>query len=91
MSIELTKSQIYDTQIEELMAQIINICQANGIAMIADFDISDDDNPGYRATTHLPNGEGKMPFDHALMRDIIDSTTPCEGGCAGCGGCGKAH
>lgn len=38
----MNKEEIYDSQISPLMLQIIEICKAEGIAMIASFDIGHD-------------------------------------------------
>jgi hypothetical protein len=40
----VTKEEIYDAQIDPLMAQILVICKANKIAMIADFSLDDEDD-----------------------------------------------
>lgn len=45
----MNKEQIYDNKISPLMQQVIEISKANGIAMIASFDIAHDDEG--------PNGE----------------------------------
>ncbi len=38
----MNKEQVYDDQISPLMLQIIDICKAKGIAMMASFDIAHD-------------------------------------------------
>lgn len=55
----MNKEQIYDTQINPLMAQILEICKANGIAMLATFDIPTPENPHWACTSHLPDETGK--------------------------------
>lgn len=57
----MNKEQIYDSQINPLMAQVIDICKANKIAMLATFDIPNDDDPDLACTTHLPDETGKLP------------------------------
>ena len=37
----MSKEQIYDERISPLIAQVIEICQENKIAMIANFDLGD--------------------------------------------------
>lgn len=56
-----SKEQIYDDQISPLMKQILEIAKANGIAMLAHFDIESEEDPGLRCTTTLPNGDGNFP------------------------------
>lgn len=62
----MNKEQIYDNQISPLMRQIIEICQANGIAMMASFDIAHDgegpngdDCSALVCSTLLPDGDGE--------------------------------
>lgn len=57
----MNKEQIYDAQINPLMAQIIEICTANKIAMFATFCIPNDKDAGLACTTHLPDETGKLP------------------------------
>lgn len=38
----MTKEEIYDNQINPLMAQIIEICKEHKIAMLADFTLDED-------------------------------------------------
>jgi bisphosphoglycerate-independent phosphoglycerate mutase (AlkP superfamily) len=38
----MTKEEIYDSQINPLMAQIINICKENKIAMLCNFRLDED-------------------------------------------------
>lgn len=62
----MNKENIYDTQVSPLMQQIIEICKANGIAMMASFDIAHDgegsngeDCSALICNTLLPNGDGE--------------------------------
>jgi hypothetical protein len=41
----------YDAEIAPLMTQIIATCKAHKIPMLADFDLSSDDDPGLKCTT----------------------------------------
>jgi len=60
----MNKEQIYDQQIAPLMTQIIEICQKNGIAMIASFDITTDVDGNLTCTTCLPDQNGKSAPGH---------------------------
>lgn len=55
------KEQIYDSEINPLMAKIISICQRDKIAMVASFDIPNDDDKNLVVTTHLPDETGNLP------------------------------
>lgn len=57
----MNKEQIYDSQINPLMAQIIEICKANQIAMLATFDIPNEEDADLACTSHLPDETGKLP------------------------------
>ncbi len=57
----MNKEQIYDEKINPLMTQVIEICKANSIAMLATFDIPNDEDPDLACTTHLPDETGKLP------------------------------
>jgi hypothetical protein len=71
----MNKEQIYDGQIEPLMTKILQICQQNGISMIASFDIEHAANPGLRCTSQLPDGDGNFTFSRvaALLVPIVQS------------------
>lgn len=58
------KEAIYDEQISPLMNQIIAICEANGIAMVANFEIPSPEDPTLGCATCLPNGDGVFPLEH---------------------------
>ena len=62
----MNKEEIYDSQISPLMLQIIEICKAQGIAMMASFAIGHDgegpngeDCTGLVCNTLLPDGDGE--------------------------------
>ncbi len=57
----MNKEEIYDDQINPLMAQIIKICSANRIAMLATFSIPTEEDEGLCCTTHLPDETGELP------------------------------
>lgn len=65
------KEAVYDEQIHHLMAQIIKICQANGIAMIASFDIPNDKDADLRVTTILPDESNKNGVGHSKCLSIL--------------------
>lgn len=68
------KEEVYDTQINPLLKQIIEICEKNGIAFISSFCIPTEDNPDLVCTTLLPDENGKNGFAHvnaALMFGAI--------------------
>lgn len=66
----MNKEEIYDSQISPLMGQIIQICKANCIAMMADFAIPTEADDGLRCTTILPDESGQNDQLHleALSR-----------------------
>lgn len=66
-----TKEEIYDTQIHPLMAAIVRIVKEHGIAMVASFNIPNDDDAGLRCTTHLPNGDGVFDPDYQRCASLI--------------------
>jgi hypothetical protein len=53
----MTKEQIYDEKLDPLMAQIIEICKDNKIAMIADFSIPSEDDDSLHCTSVLLSEE----------------------------------
>jgi hypothetical protein len=67
----MNKEQIYDAQISPLMTQIIAICKAGGISMLAHFDISHEDDPGLACTTCLPGEDGELAASVAHGREAI--------------------
>lgn len=56
----MTKEQIYDEKISPLMTQIIAICLEHKIAMIATYDIPNEEDDGLCCTTTLPDESGKL-------------------------------
>lgn len=55
----MNKEQIYDAEINPLMAQIIAICQKHKISMFATFDIPNDEDADLACTTCLADESGK--------------------------------
>jgi hypothetical protein len=45
------REAVYDAEIHPLMAKIIDICKANGIPVVASFDISGPEDDGLHCTT----------------------------------------
>lgn len=54
------KEEVYDTQINPLVAQIIEICEKNGISFISSFCIPTEVDPDLVCTTILPDENGKI-------------------------------
>lgn len=52
---ETNKEAVYDDEISPLMAQILEICKANGISMVAHFAIPTEDDPDLVCTSCLPD------------------------------------
>lgn len=67
----MNKEQIYDSQINPLMAQIIEICKANKIAMLASFAIPTPEDFDLCCTSQLPDESGKLPRHIAEASRII--------------------
>jgi hypothetical protein len=70
----MNKEQIYDDQIAPLVTKILEVCQQNGIAMIASFDIAHEGDPGLRCTSQLPDGNGNFTFSR--VAGLLMSSTP---------------
>lgn len=70
----MTREEIYNTQINPLMAQILQICQANKIPMLADFDLASEENAALKCTSCLldptwkPGPEMLRAFQHLRPR-----------------------
>ena len=70
----MNKEQIYDDQIAPLVTKILEVCQQNGIAMIASFDIAHEADPGLRCTSQLPDGDGNFTFSR--VAGLLMATRP---------------
>jgi len=74
----MTREEIYDAQIAPLMAQILEICKANKIPMLADFDLACEADDGLKCTSYLletewnPGSEMLRAKDCLLRRDQVD-------------------
>lgn len=62
---ERNKEQVYDDDINPLMAQIIAICQEHNIAMLASFAIPTPNDPGLRCTTKILTDESLVGVERA--------------------------
>jgi hypothetical protein len=49
----MSKEEVYDAEIASLMAKIIEICRVHEIALLADFAIGTESDPGLKCTTAL--------------------------------------
>lgn len=58
----MSKEQVYDNEINPLMAQIIDICRREKIALVASFAIPVPGDGGLRCTTCL--------LDEPYMKDV---------------------
>ena len=56
----MDKEQVYDTEINPLMAQIIAICKRAGISMFATFAIPTESNPDLCCSTRLSDETGEL-------------------------------
>jgi hypothetical protein len=65
------KEEVYDSQINPLMAQIIKICQEHKIAMLASFAIPTPGDPGLRCTTSLLSEEHLAGLTRAAKDDYL--------------------
>lgn len=61
METQLNKEQVYDAQINPLMAQIIAICKANKIAFVASFSIPTDEDAELACSSAMLGAEFEPP------------------------------
>ena len=57
----MNKEQIYDSEIAPLMQQIIAICNAKKIAMVASFSIPTEESDALMCTSFTPDESGDLP------------------------------
>lgn len=69
----MNKEDAYDQLVFPLMAEIIRVCKAHGIAMFATFEIPTDESPDLVVDTCLPDGNGVFPD---RIKAIQDTGTP---------------
>lgn len=67
----MNKEQIYDSQINPLMAQMLEICKANKIAMLATFALPTPEDVDLCCTSQLPDETGKLPHPLAEASSVI--------------------
>jgi hypothetical protein len=64
------REQIYNDDIDEHMAKIIAVCKKNDIAMITEFFIPTDENPGLCCSSAVMIDDKKLPQHMACMAFI---------------------
>jgi hypothetical protein len=69
----MNKEEVYDAQINPLMAQIINICQEHKIAMLACFALPIPEDVGLMCTTALLGADHEPP---QILVDALDLVGP---------------
>lgn len=67
----MNKEQIYDAEINPLMAKIIEICKAHGIAMLATFATPTEEEADLCCTTILGDENGVNPKRHLVAYSAI--------------------
>lgn len=72
---EKTKEQIYDEEINPLMAQILEICKRHKIPMLATFSTPSEDDPGLLVTSFLLDPEWGTPSEFAEAAIVIKPPT----------------
>lgn len=65
------KNEIYDKHIEPLVKQLVEQCKEHGVAMVARFDISTEEQPGLGAISMTPDGNGDYPLPNRMGYDIM--------------------
>lgn len=70
------KEQVYDEEISPLMLEIVAICKAHGIAMLANFFIPTLENESLQVLTNLPDETGNVPDIHAAAVRMIMPSSP---------------
>jgi hypothetical protein len=72
----MNKEQVYDEQIDPLMARVIATCKDRRIACFATFDISAGDGECRMCTTCLGDGSGVLPEAIQACKDIVYGPGP---------------
>lgn len=62
---------VYDEQIAPLMAQIIEICKANNMPMLASIAYRQDEDGGHDLCTTSLLFEGRTPLSYQIASDVI--------------------
>jgi len=58
---ETEREAVYDEKIAPLMKQIIDICKAHKVPVVASFDLSDEEHEGFRCSTYTGVPRDEMP------------------------------
>lgn len=56
------KEQIYDEEIRPLMDKVIEVCEREGIVMLADFSIPTEEQPGLHVSTMILDKDRRAPL-----------------------------
>lgn len=67
----MNKEEIYDAQIAPLMAQIIDVCKANKIAMLATFHLPIDEDDNLECTTALLGDDFDPPEQMIAALNVL--------------------
>lgn len=67
----MTKEEIYDQQINPLMAQVIEICKQNRIAFVATYSIPSPDDEGLQCTSALLEDDCEPPNQYLEAMRLI--------------------
>jgi hypothetical protein len=67
------KESVYDEQLAPLMTQILEICEANEIPMIADFFLKRDEEQG---DLHCTSALAHYPHTPAKTKKLVDEARP---------------
>jgi hypothetical protein len=70
----MSKEDIYDEKIYPLMAQILEICQAHHIAMVASFATPSDDDSELFCSSRVPDENQEYPGHLKEISDILVRT-----------------
>lgn len=70
----MTKEQVYDEEINPLMAKILEICKREKIAMIASFQIPNDEDPKLMCTSAL------LEKDHEPNQELLGALSLIKDG-----------
>lgn len=73
----MNKEQVYDSKIEPLMRQILDICKENKIAMVASFSIPNDGDDDLVCTSCLTEDEYDPPDTFVnVVKLLYSAPTP---------------
>jgi hypothetical protein len=72
----MDKEQVYDEKISPLVKHIIAVCEAHGIAWIANFAIPTEEDDGLQVLTNQPDENGRVPTNHIAAVKVIRPSRP---------------